>query len=169
MARNPLLVVSEWPFTYRLILKSAPLIEALERMLRRATKGKRGVLDIVGIPTMRLFIPGRRTGIVRATTLQCIRGGDGLFVVGSNWARGSHPAWATNLQAVKSVRARCQQVEYEASVREVEGPERREAWTSILRAWPNYDLAQRMAADRPFRIFTLSGPPAPPAKWSVDP
>jgi deazaflavin-dependent oxidoreductase (nitroreductase family) len=164
VVQNPLLVVSEWPFTYRLILKSAPLIEALEKMLRRATKGKWGVLDIVGIPTIRLFIPGRRTGVVRATTLQCISGGDGLFVVGSNWARVSHPAWTANLQAVKRVTARRQQVEYEAAIREVEGPERGEAWTSIVRTWPNYELAQRMAADRPFRIFTLTGPPRPPTE-----
>lgn len=159
VARSPLLVIAEWPPTYRLILKSAPLVETTEKVIRRVTRGRLGALDLVGIPSMQLLIPGRRTGVVRATTLQCIDGGDGFFVVGSNWGRRSPPAWAVNLQAITHVRARRRQDEYEAAVREVVGPERSQAWTSILDAWPNYAIAQQAAPDRPFRIFTLTGRP----------
>ncbi|HEY1651615.1 MAG TPA: nitroreductase family deazaflavin-dependent oxidoreductase [Acidimicrobiales bacterium] len=115
-----------------------------------------GVLDLVGIPSIQLLIPGRRSGIVRATTLQCVEFGDGYLVVGSNWGHPSHPAWSANLQAVKNVRARHRDQEFQADVRELVGSERSQAWASILRAWPNYELAQQMSSGRPFRIFALA-------------
>jgi deazaflavin-dependent oxidoreductase (nitroreductase family) len=154
------LVLSEWPVTYRLLLKSAPLVEILEKAVRRLTKGRTGVLDLAGIPSIRLFIPGRRSGIIRPTTLQCIDDGERLFVVGSNWGREGDPSWALNLAARTRVRAKRRKADYESEVREVLGAERAEAWASILRAWPNYELAQEMVPGRPFRIFALTGPGA---------
>jgi deazaflavin-dependent oxidoreductase (nitroreductase family) len=160
MARNPLLVVAKAPVSYRLLLRSAGLVEAVEKILRRLTSNRIGVLDLVGIPSVRVFIPGRRTGLVRATTLQCIDVEGGLLVVGSNWARPVHPAWSTNLQEAKAVQVSRHNNQYEAEVRAIVGLERTEAWSSILRAWPNYELAQRKIPERPFRIFFLARQPS---------
>jgi deazaflavin-dependent oxidoreductase (nitroreductase family) len=156
VARNPLLVVAKTPASYRILLRSAGLVEAVEKMLRRLTANRIGVLDLVGIPSVRVFIPGRRTGLVRATTLQCIDVEGAILVVGSNWARPVHPAWSTNLQNTKTVQVLRHNNHHEADVREIVGPERSEAWASILKAWPNYELAQRKIPERPFRIFLLA-------------
>lgn len=156
MPKNPLSIMAKWPFSYRLLLKSAALVEVVEKVLRRLTRDRIGVLDLVGTPSVQLLIPGRRSGIVRPTTLQTIEAEDGFVVVGSNWARPSHPAWSANLQAIKSVRVRRRDQEFRANVREIVGAERSQAWDSILRAWPNYAIAQEMASQRPFRIFALA-------------
>jgi len=156
MPKNPLSVMAQWPFSYRLLLQSAALVELAEKVLRRLTRDRFGVLDLVGTPSVQLLIPGRRSGIVRPTTLQTIEADDGFLVVGSNWARPSHPAWSANLQAIKTVRVRHRDKEFQASVREMVGAERAQAWDSILRAWPNYAIAQGMASERPFRIFALA-------------
>ncbi len=156
VARNPLLVVAKMPASYRILLRSSGLVEFVEKVLRRLTKNRIGVLDLVGIPSVRVMIPGRRTGRVRATTLQCIDVEVGILVVGSNWARPVHPGWSTNLQEAKIVQVWRHHTHYEAQVHEMVGSERSEAWVSILRAWPNYELAQRKVAERPFRIFLLS-------------
>jgi deazaflavin-dependent oxidoreductase (nitroreductase family) len=136
------------------------LVEATDKILRRLTRDKFGVLDLVGIPSVRLLIPGRRSGLVRATTLQCIDVEGGILVVGSNWARPVHPAWSTNLQEAKAVQVRRRNHHYKAEVREIVDSERPEAWASILRAWPNYELAQRRIPERPFRIFFLAFQPS---------
>jgi deazaflavin-dependent oxidoreductase (nitroreductase family) len=156
MSRNPLLAVAKSPVSYRMLLRSAGLVEVTEKILRRLTRNRFGVLDLVGIPSVQVLIPGRRTGVVRATTLQCIDAQGGIFVVGSNWARPVHPAWSTNLREAKAVEVRRRNDHYEAEVREVVGSDRSEAWASILRAWPNYELAQRKVPGRPFRIFLLA-------------
>lgn len=157
MSKNPLLIIAKSPFSYRMLLRSAALVEAVEKALRRLTSNRIGVLDLVGIPSVRLLIPGRRTGQIRATPLQCIDVEDGVLVVGSNWGRPSHPAWSTNLKAAKTVQVLRRNVHYEAEVREIEGTERSQAWATILDAWPNYELAQRKVPERVFRIFFLTG------------
>ena len=44
---------------------------------------------------------------------------------------------------------------FKASVRMLEGADRKRAWGTALRFWPNYRIAQQMAAGREFRIFAL--------------
>jgi deazaflavin-dependent oxidoreductase (nitroreductase family) len=132
----------------------------MEKIIRRLTNDRLGVLDLVGIPSVRVLIPGRRTGLVRTTTLQCIDVEGGILVVGSNWARPVHPAWSTNLQEAKTARVLRRNNQYEAEVREIVGSERSEAWASILRAWPNYELAQQKVPQRPFRIFSFALQPS---------
>ena len=77
-------------------------------------------------------------------------------MVGSNWGRPTHPAWSANLQAAETVRVLRHNMWYEAEVHEIVGAEHSEAWSSILKAWPNYELAQEMVPDRRFRIFALA-------------
>jgi deazaflavin-dependent oxidoreductase (nitroreductase family) len=160
VARNPLLVIAKTPFSYRTLLRSAPLVEAMEKILRRLTSDRVGVLDVVGIPSVRVLIPGRRTGLVRATTLQCVDVESGILVVGSNWPRPAHPAWSNNLQEANTARVRRRNHQYDAEVREIVGSERSEAWAAILGAWPNYELAQQRVPQRPFRIFRLALQPS---------
>src|SRR5262249_10288517 len=54
-------------------------------VLRRMSKGRIGVLDLVGLPSIQVTVSGRKSGIPRTTPLQYVPDGDAFLVVGSNW------------------------------------------------------------------------------------
>ena len=83
MAWNPLLAVARRPLTYRLLMKQSRLVERSERLLRRISRGNLGMLDLVGLPSIVVTAPGRRTGTPRSKTLQYVPDGDTLVLVGS--------------------------------------------------------------------------------------
>ena len=85
MPSNPLQSVARQPVGYRWLLKRSALIVWAERALRWISKDRIGVLDLVGVPSIRVTVPGRKTGIPRTTPLQYVPDGDVLLLVGSNW------------------------------------------------------------------------------------
>ncbi len=143
------------PFSYRLLMKQSGLVERMERLLRWLTRGRLGVLDLVGLPSVVVTVPGRKTGAPRTKTLQCVPYGDAFVLVGSNWGRTTHPAWSANLMAASRVRVRRRNEEFDAGVRLLSGDERDRAWRSVVDFWPNYQIAQEMAGGRGFRLFAL--------------
>lgn len=156
MSRNPLRALIERPGVYRLVLKQGRLTEASEGVLRWATSGRIGVLDLVGLPNLRVIVPGRNTGLFRIITLQCVLDGDRLIVVGSNWARRVHPAWSDNLIAAREVTILRRGERFQASVRLLTAADRAQAWEKVLASWPNYALAQDLSEGREFRLFELT-------------
>ena len=100
-------------------------------------------------------MPGRRTGVPRTCTLQVVPDGEGLLVVGSNWASAEHPAWSANFLAADRVTVQRSSDRFAATARLLTGPERERAWQHILAQWPNYRLAQEQVPGREFRLFTL--------------
>ena len=154
---NPLQRVARNPTAYRwLILRGRPVAEGLEALLRFASKGRLGVLDLTGLPNVQITAPGRKTGLARTATVQCVPAADGLIVVGSNWGLPRHPSWSSNLTATQRVTVRRRGHRSTATVRLLTGEERDKAWATVVAHWPNYQIAQDRAGRRQFRLFLLT-------------
>jgi len=154
---NPLKRVAQNPTAYRwLVLKGRPIAEALESLLRFASTGRMGVLDLTGLPNVQVTTSGRKTGLARTATVQYVPAGNGLILVGSNWGRECHPSWSANLKAAERVTVRERGHRFTAQVRLLTGEERDKAWATVLAQWPNYQIAQDCAAPRRFRLFLLT-------------
>ena len=155
MPSNPLKLAIQRPSIYRVLIRWRAVANWSERALRRVTKERIGVLDLVGLPSIQLTVAGRNTGNFRATSLQYVPDGDVMLVVASNWGSDCHPAWSANLMAAKQATVRRREEQFTASVRMLTAVERAQAWHKALGFWPNYQIAQEMAGDREFRIFAL--------------
>jgi deazaflavin-dependent oxidoreductase (nitroreductase family) len=154
---NPLQRVARNPTAYRwLILRGRPVAEGLEALLRFATTGRVGVLDLTGLPNVQVTTSGRKTGLARTATMQYVPAADGLIVVGSNWGRERHPSWSANLKATERVTVRERGHRFTAKVRLLTGEERETAWATVLAHCPNYQIAQDRAGGRQFRLFLLT-------------
>ncbi len=154
---NPLQRLARNPSAYRVLMRSGrPIVEGLESLLRFATSGRLGVLDLAGLPNVRITTSGRKTGLARSATAQYAPFRDGLLVVGSNWGRERHPSWSANLKAVQRVTVRRRGHRFVATVQLLSGAEREQAWAAVLDHWPNYRVAQDRAGARRFRLFLLT-------------
>ena len=154
---NPLQRVARNPMAYRwLVLRGRAVAEALESLLRFASAGRVGVLDLAGLPNVQITTSGRKTGLARTATVQYVPVDDGLLVVGANWGRPRHPSWSANLQSADKVSVRRRGVLFTAKVRLLTGEERDKAWDAVLAHWPNYQVAQDRAGGRQFRLFLLT-------------
>jgi deazaflavin-dependent oxidoreductase (nitroreductase family) len=153
---NPLQRVARNPTAYRWVLEGRPIAESLESLLRFATAGRLGVLDMTGLPNVQITTSGRKTGLARTATVQYVPVDDGLLVVGSNWGRQHHPSWSANLKVTQRVTVRERGHRFVAKVRLLSGAERDSAWAAVLAQWPNYQVAQDRASRRRFRLFLLT-------------
>ena len=142
--------------SYGLLLRFHRFLPAVEWLVRRSTGGRTSMMDLAGLPVIDVIAPGCKTGIMRSTTLQYVSDGNRLLIVGSNWAKPTHPAWSANLAAAQHVKVRSRNEEFNANVTMLVGPDRDRAWTTVLSHWPNYGIAQDKAANRIFRIFALT-------------
>ena len=119
---NPLQRVARNPTAYRwLVLRGRPVAEVVEALLRFASKGRLGVLDLTGLPNVQVITSGRKTGLARTATVQCVPAGDGLIVVGSNWGLPRHPSWSANLKATERVTVRRRGHRFTAKARLLRG------------------------------------------------
>lgn len=143
------------PYVYRLMLKWHRLVPPVERLARRLSRGRYGVLELAGLPSLQLTVAGRRSGILRTVTVQYVRDGDSLLLVGSNWGLPTHPDWTHNLRATDRARITRDGTTENVAVELLTGAERQRAWRTILDFWPNYALAQERAGSRSFQIFAL--------------
>jgi deazaflavin-dependent oxidoreductase (nitroreductase family) len=149
---------------YRFLMRRRALTTWTERVVRRMSSDRFGVLDLVGLPSIQITTPGRKTGIPRTTPLQYVPDGNTLLVVGSNWGSDKHPAWSVNLMAAQQVSIRRRGEQFTASARMLTGTEREQAWNKTLAFWPNYAIAQELAGRRQFRLFRLEPIGADPAE-----
>lgn len=157
---NPLQRAARNPTVYRrLVLGGRSAAEGMESVLRFATGGRLGVLDLVGLPNVQITTSGRKTGLARTATVQYVPAGSGLLLVGSNWGRERHPSWSANLKATQRVTVRRHGHRFVANVRLLTGEEREKAWATVVAHWPNYQLAQDQAGERNFRLFLLTPTP----------
>jgi deazaflavin-dependent oxidoreductase (nitroreductase family) len=131
-----------------------PQIEALDRSLQRATRGRVTLLDIAGLPSLMLTVVGRKSGRPRTTPLLYVPHDGTYLVAGSYWGNPKQPVWVLNLlanpDATVSIRGRSRPVR----ARVAEGEERARLWQVMLRTWPNYaKYAER--TDREIPVFVL--------------
>ena len=143
------------PYVYRLMLRWHRLVPPVERLARRLSRGRYGVLELAGLPSLQLTVAGRRSGIARTVTVQYVCDGGSLLLVGSNWGLPTHPDWTHNLRATDRARITRDGTTEDVVVELLTGAERQRAWRTILDFWPNYALAQERAGSRSFQIFAL--------------
>ncbi|MFI1911566.1 nitroreductase family deazaflavin-dependent oxidoreductase [Nocardia sp. NPDC020380] len=142
-----------------LAMRSGPVVKVLERVSRRLTKGRKGILDVAGIPAMEITVPGRRSGVPRTVTLLYVpfSADDTAFLlVGSNWGKPDHPSWSANLLHAERADLHILGERFEVKVRRLTGAERERAWQRAVEFWPGYEMEQRLAGDRVFRLFELT-------------
>jgi len=135
-----------------------PQITAMDKFLSRITRGRWSFVRIAGLTSLMLTVVGRKSGVARSTPVLCVPYQDGHLIAGSNFGGLKEPVWVLNVRAVAqtghTVGVGINGSEHQAAPREVDGPEREEAWNHMLRTWPNYaKYAERV--DRTIPVFFL--------------
>lgn len=74
-------------------------LRPLDRRLQGRSHGRFTVFGPIGVPLLLLTTTGRHTGRRRQTPLICMREGERLFVIGTNFGQEAHPEWSANLLA----------------------------------------------------------------------
>ncbi|WP_051022465.1 nitroreductase family deazaflavin-dependent oxidoreductase [Nocardia pneumoniae] len=155
MVSNPLPPLARWLAQRRWVMRWAPAVLRVERLVRRVSGGRMGVLDLAGLPSIEITVAGRKTGIARTTSLLYVPHGRDFIVLGSNWGRPEHPAWSANLRAADTASARCKGERFLVTVREITGVERKRFWDLAVEFWPGYAMEYELSGGRVFRIFEL--------------
>lgn len=155
--RNPLPAVGRTLGRRRTVMRIAPFIIRLERLVRWISRGRHGVLDLAGLPSMELTVIGRKSGMPRTVSLLYVPDGpDDFLLVGSNWGRPQHPSWSANLVAADHAEIHSRGERFKVRVQRLTGAERHRAWERAIERWPGYEMEQSMVPDRPFRLFELT-------------
>src|SRR5688572_28770949 len=76
-----------------------PQIVWVDKNLQKTTKGRVSVLDIAGLPSLSLTVPGRKSGIPRSTPLLCVPYQGASLIAGSYFGGPRTPIWVANLRA----------------------------------------------------------------------
>ncbi|MET9211157.1 MULTISPECIES: nitroreductase family deazaflavin-dependent oxidoreductase [unclassified Nocardia] len=156
MPRNPLPALAREFATQPWVMRGAGIVLPAERLLRRLSGGRWGVLDLAGLPSIEVTVVGRKSGQPRTTSLLCVPDGDGFYLVGSNWGKPEHPAWSANLRAARTASVRYNSSSaFPVTVAEITGVERKRVWDLAVEFWPGYEMEFERSGGREFRIFRL--------------
>lgn len=135
--------------------KLLPQIVWFDKRLQKLTRGRYCFVDIAGLPSIELTVPGRKSGVPRSTNLLTVPDGSDWLIAGSFFGDPKPPAWAANLRATETAKIRYQRKERTVTWRELEGEEREQAWRTMNETWPNFDkYAERI--DRVIPVFRLT-------------
>lgn len=141
--------------SYPWMPKLLPQITWLDQRLQRLTRGRVGFVDIAGLPSLTLTVPGRKSGIPRTTPLLCVPHGNSWLIAGSSFGAPKPPAWAGNLRATETATVRYARRDHTVAWRELTGAERERAWQVMRTTWPNYDKYAEWT-DRLIPVFQLT-------------
>ncbi|WP_328401358.1 nitroreductase family deazaflavin-dependent oxidoreductase [Nocardia sp. NBC_00403] len=155
MVSNPLPAVARRLAAQRWVMRMAPVVLWLERVVRRVSGGKRGILDVAGLPSIEITVMGRKTGLPRTTSLLYVPHDENFLVLGSNWGSVKHPVWSANLRAASTASVRTKSERLEVTVTEITGADRKRAWDLAVEFWPGYEMEYELSGGREFRIFEL--------------
>jgi deazaflavin-dependent oxidoreductase (nitroreductase family) len=135
--------------------KLLPQITATDKALQRVSKGRVSILDVAGLPNLKLTVRGRKSGVPRSTPLLAVPRGRDWLVAGSNFGGPKQPVWVVNLEANPDAQITVKGRASEVMARRLEGEERAQAWAHMVTVWPNYNLyAER--TDRQIKVFELT-------------
>ncbi|WP_245788773.1 nitroreductase family deazaflavin-dependent oxidoreductase [Amycolatopsis marina] len=153
--RNPLPRLARLVGTRPGLMRLAGVVVAVDQRLHRLSRGRLSLVAIAGLPSLRLTTTGRKTGLDRQTNLLYLPRGDEFVLIGSNWGRPNHPAWAYNLRAHPRATVAIRGGEVRVLAREVTGAEYDRLWSELLEFWPGYRM-ERDAAGRELPVFVLT-------------
>ncbi|WP_026917994.1 nitroreductase/quinone reductase family protein [Gordonia shandongensis] len=132
-----------------------PVILAIDGALRFVTRGRVGLLRLAGLPGVTMVIPGRRSGVLRRTTVLAARDGPDWIVAGSFFGGQRAPAWVFNLRDAEVIAVEVNGRSRQMRRRELVDRDRREAWDRLLAVWPNFAVYARRT-ERVIPVFRLS-------------
>ncbi|MFI9504167.1 nitroreductase family deazaflavin-dependent oxidoreductase [Nocardia sp. NPDC052566] len=155
MVSNPLPAFARRLAQQPWVMGMSPVVVPVERVIRRVTKGRKGVLDLAGLPSIEITVAGRKTGIARTTSLLYVPYGEAFLIIGSNWGDPKHPVWSANLRAASTASVRHRGERFEVTVTEITGVERKRLWDLAVEFWPGYEMEHALSGYREFRIFEL--------------
>jgi deazaflavin-dependent oxidoreductase (nitroreductase family) len=135
--------------------KLLPQIVWLDIGLQRLTRGRFGLLDIAGLPSLMLTVRGRKSGLPRSTPLLCVPYGETFLVAGSYFGGPKEPLWVANLEAAMSGQLRHKGRTAMFTARKIEGEERVQVWQHMLRTWPNFTKYEQRT-NREIKVFQLT-------------
>ncbi|MGW4534591.1 nitroreductase family deazaflavin-dependent oxidoreductase [Nocardia sp. NPDC004340] len=141
--------------TQRWVMHAAGTILASDRAVRRITRGRNGVLDIAGLPSLELTVIGRKTGLPRTTSLLYVPDDGSILLIGSNWGSPDHPSWSANLRSAATATVHVGGQRFPVTVTQITGVERKRAWDTAIEFWPGYEMEHELSGGRIFRIFEL--------------
>jgi len=127
----------------------------VDNLIRRVTRGRLTLLDLAGLPNLVLTVPGRKSGIPRSTPLLCAPDGADILIAGSNFGGPKEPMWVKNIQANPEVTVRFRRRERAMVARLIDGDERAEAWTHMVKTWPNFARYEQRTHRR-IKVFLLT-------------
>ena len=105
-------------------------------------------------PLCYLTVRGRRSGEPRTVPLLYVEDGEKVVVIGSNFGRKSHPAWALSLEAADEGEISIDGISRSMSSRRATAEEFDRYWQQALEFWPGYE-GYRRRAGRELRMFVL--------------
>lgn len=103
-----------------------------------------------------LTTTGRMSGQRRQTPLTFQREGDRLFVIGSNFGRATHPAWALNLSANPEAWVKIGGQEIAVLATQLVDAEYDRVFAMFADYLPKVVESYRGRTDREIRIFALT-------------
>lgn len=136
------------------VARNSWLVVGPDRLLLRLTRGRFGLLKLVGMDDLVLHTRGRRAGLARESPLRYVTDGDRMLVAGSNWGKAELPGWVHNLRGGGPVEITVAGSRRPVAVRELRGAERDEAFATMGRSWPMF-LRYAERAGRGLPVFEL--------------
>ena len=135
--------------------KFLPQVVWTDQKIEKLSGGRLTLLDIAGLPNLRLTVRGRKTGTPRTIPLLAVPRGDDWLIAGSNWGAPKQPVWVVNLEANPDCQVTVKHHTRDMMARRLEGEEREAAWQHMLQTWPNYaKYAER--TERQIKVFELT-------------
>lgn len=127
------------------------VIPGMHRAMNKLTRGR-----FVPGAGLVLYTTGAKSGQRRETPLEAVPSPDGTWVVvGSNFARETHPAWTGNLLANPECEILVRGTTMSATAVLLEGEARDEGWQQALAHFGGWQ-AYTDITDREFRIFRIT-------------
>lgn len=135
--------------------KLLPQVVWTDQRIEQLSGGRFTLLDVAGLPNLRLTVRGRKSGTPRTIPLLAVPRGDDWLIAGSNWGAPKQPVWVLNLEANPDCQVTVKGRARDMTAHRLEGQEREAAWQHMLQTWPNYaKYAER--TDRQIKVFELT-------------
>lgn len=134
---------------------AAPADHCHRQDVHRTTGGRITILNIAGLPNLLLTVRGRKSGIPRTTPLLCVPRERTFLIAGSYFGGPKEPVWVANLEAAGAGELRYRSVTRPFTARRLTGEERAQAWTEMVRTWPNFNVYERRTS-REIKVFELT-------------
>jgi deazaflavin-dependent oxidoreductase (nitroreductase family) len=130
------------------------LIPVVDRWLYKLTGG-RLLLGALILDSLILTTVGRKSGEERTVPVAYFWVAEARVVVGTNFGREQHPAWALNLATTPKARIQ-ESGENMAVVAELlDGDERTRVWDEVVAQWPLFTTYEQTMQGREAMLFRL--------------